>query len=110
MHTYRVQEGVTAHGRSPYRALQQVRLAFHKGPPANGQFFWAENAGSSIHLEGRATTQQDLFYSGEGEPLARRGTYRRECLDASVQCSLGSEDGGALAGLFSSRVFPSYVI
>jgi hypothetical protein len=55
----------------------------HKGTPPNSQFSQAEIAGSSILLGGRATTRQGLSYSGKRDPLARRGTYRRESLDAS---------------------------
>jgi hypothetical protein len=91
-HTYKVQEGVTAWGQSPCRAPRQVRLVLHRGAPPSSQFIQAENARSFIHSRGRATKWQDRSYSGESDPLARRGTCRRESLDA--RCSWESEDIG----------------
>jgi hypothetical protein len=62
MHTYKVQEGVTACGWSPHRTPGQVRLVLHRGAPPSSQVIQAENARS---LGGRATTWQDLSYLGE---------------------------------------------
>jgi hypothetical protein len=55
--------------------------------PPSSQFIWAEIAGSLICSAGRATTQKALSYSGERDPLARRGADKRKSLDASIRCS-----------------------
>jgi hypothetical protein len=58
---------------------------------STSQFIQAEIARSSIHSGERATTQQDLSYSGERDPLAKTGTYRKESLDASICTLLGPQ-------------------
>jgi hypothetical protein len=69
--------GVTAHSRLPCRASQPCKAVVHRGAPLSSQFVWAESAGNSVCLGGRATTGQDLSYWGERDPLARRGAYGR---------------------------------
>jgi hypothetical protein len=90
-----------------------------QGAPPSSQFVWAEIAWRSIHSGGIATTRQDLSYSRKRDPLARRGAYRRESLDASECPECWRFLESALCWVFSmcpfymsfsSRVFSSSVI
>jgi hypothetical protein len=51
MYTYKVQEGITAHGLSPLRALQQARLVLHRWSPPSNQFVQAETVGRQSPIQ-----------------------------------------------------------
>jgi hypothetical protein len=110
-----------AHSQGPrgshsVQALQQTRLVLHRGAPPSSQFVQAESAGRSICSGGRATTWQDLLYSGERDPLASTGhTGESPLMPACVAHERWRTLESTLCWVlgrcpfymsFSSRVFP----